>query len=113
MAELNKTYDPAAVEAFAGRLLGMYTGGMLTFMVDIGHRTGLLEAAAQGHATSEELARRCGLEERYVREWLEHHAASGLLEVDDQAAAQRIHQMLFDEPAGGAGAPAARAAHAR
>ena len=30
-----------------------------------------------------------------------------------QAAAQRIHQMLFDEPAGGAGAPAARAAHAR
>ena len=29
---------------------------------------------------------RTGTAERYVREWLEHHAASGLLEVDDPAA---------------------------
>jgi hypothetical protein len=30
---------------------------------------------------------RTGTAERYIREWLEHHAASGLLEVDDPAAA--------------------------
>jgi hypothetical protein len=41
--------------------------------------------AAAGPATSAELAARTGTAERYVREWLEHHA-SGLLEVDDPAA---------------------------
>ena len=35
---------------------------------------------------SAELAARTGTIERYIREWPEHHAASGLLEVDDPAA---------------------------
>jgi SAM-dependent methyltransferase len=39
-------------------------------MVDIGHRTGLFTAAAESPATSEQLAARTGLCERYVREWL-------------------------------------------
>ena len=39
-------------------------------MVDIGHRTGLVAAAAEGWATSDQLATRAGLTERYVREWL-------------------------------------------
>ena len=39
-----------------------------------------------GPATSGELAMRTGTNERYLREWLEHHAASGLLDVDDVAA---------------------------
>ena len=39
-----------------------------------------------GPATSAELAWRTGIAERYVREWLEHHAASRLLEVGDPAA---------------------------
>src|SRR5581483_6339764 len=62
--------DPAAGGEFAGRICGAYGGGMLAFMVDLGHRTGLFEAAAQGSATSQELADRAGLQERYVREWL-------------------------------------------
>ncbi|MCW6008867.1 class I SAM-dependent methyltransferase [Micromonospora sp. CPCC 205371] len=37
-------------------------------------------------STSTELAVRTGTAERYVREWLEHHAASGLLDVDDATA---------------------------
>jgi 2-polyprenyl-3-methyl-5-hydroxy-6-metoxy-1,4-benzoquinol methylase len=41
--------------------------------------------AMEGPASSAELAGRTGTTERYVREWLEHHAASGLLEVDDPA----------------------------
>jgi len=62
--------DPDAVEAFASQVFGYYTGGMLTFMIDIGHRTGLFAALADRPATSDELARRTGLHERYVREWL-------------------------------------------
>src|SRR5262245_38353452 len=65
----NGGFDPARAEAFAGRLMGSYTGGMVTYMVDVGYRTNLFAAAAEGPATSETLARRAGLEERYVREW--------------------------------------------
>ncbi|HEV3011925.1 MAG TPA: SAM-dependent methyltransferase, partial [Actinomycetota bacterium] len=42
--------------------------------------------AEGGPATPAELAGRTGTVERYVREWLEQHAASGLLAVDDPAA---------------------------
>jgi SAM-dependent methyltransferase len=55
--------------------------------VYLGERLGLYRALAEGGpATSSELADRTGTAERYVREWLEHHAASGLLAVDDPAA---------------------------
>jgi hypothetical protein len=55
--------------------------------VYLGERLGLYRALDRdGPATSSELAGRTGTTERYIREWLEHHAASGLLEVDDAAA---------------------------
>ena len=82
--------DEAAAEAFAGQLFGLYTGGMLTFMVDIGHRTGLFTAAAAGPATSEELASRAGLEERYVREWLGAMVTGGIFEYDPATGAYRL-----------------------
>ncbi len=62
-------------------------GALELFTVYLGERLGLYRAlAADGPATSAELAARTGTAERYVREWLEHHAASGLVEVDVQAA---------------------------
>ena len=65
-------------ETFAERMVDIYTGSMLTNMLDIGYRTGLLEAAARGPATSAELAARAGLDERYVREWLGSMATGGI-----------------------------------
>jgi SAM-dependent methyltransferase len=62
--------DPQRVQAFTNRLTELYTASLLTLMIDIGYRTGLFEAAAQGPATSQALADRAGLQERYVREWL-------------------------------------------
>ncbi len=70
--------DEQLVEKFAGELIGHYTSGMVTMMVDIGHRSGLFEAAAEGPATSEELAARAGLTERYVREWLGALVSAGI-----------------------------------
>src|SRR5215472_11152367 len=64
------TFDGAKAEAFFGRMMSVLTGSLLSSMVDIGHRTGLFAAAAEGWATSEQLATRAGLCERYVREWL-------------------------------------------
>lgn len=74
--------DEAAVEAFAERLFGFYTGGMLTFLVDIGHRTGLFDAAARGPATSTALAQRADVHERYVREWLGAMVTGGVFDYD-------------------------------
>jgi SAM-dependent methyltransferase len=74
--------DTQAVEEFAERLFGLYSGGLLSYMLDIGHRTGLLEAAAVGPATSAELAARAGLQERYVREWAGALAAGEVLDYD-------------------------------
>src|SRR5215467_4192957 len=77
--------DPSA--ALAERLFQDVTGALELFTVYLGDRLGLYRALhAGGPATSAELATRTGTAERYVREWLEHHAASGLLEVDDPAA---------------------------
>jgi 2-polyprenyl-3-methyl-5-hydroxy-6-metoxy-1,4-benzoquinol methylase len=79
------TADPAA--ALAERLRHDMVGALELFTVYLGERLGLYRAlATDGPATSAELAARTGTAERYVREWLEHHAASGLLEVDDPAA---------------------------
>ena len=63
------------------------TGALELLTVYLGERLGLYQALhVDGPATSAELAARTGTTERYIREWLEHHAASGLLEVDDPAA---------------------------
>ena len=64
----------------AGAALELYS-------VYLGERLGLYRALAdEGPATSIQLAQRTGTNERYIREWLEHHAASGLIDVDNTKA---------------------------
>src|SRR5207244_952023 len=74
--------DRKRVQEFARKLFGHYTSGILTIMVDIGHKTGLFEAAAKGAGTSQDIAARAGLDERYVREWLGAMATGGIVEYD-------------------------------
>ncbi|HLU54730.1 MAG TPA: methyltransferase domain-containing protein [Pseudonocardia sp.] len=74
--------DPDRTRPFGEHLLGVLTGGVLTMLIGIGHRTGLFEAAARGPATSAELAERAGLHERYVREWLGGMVTGGIVEYD-------------------------------
>ncbi|MBW0116814.1 class I SAM-dependent methyltransferase [Pseudonocardia abyssalis] len=70
--------------AFGARMRDLLTGHALTTLIGIGHRTGLFDAAAaQGPATSSELADRAGLDERYVREWLGAMTTGGLFELAD------------------------------
>ena len=74
-------------EALTARLFRDMAGALELLTVYLGERLGLYRALHEnGQATSAELAARTGTVERYVREWLEHHAVSGLLEVDDPAA---------------------------
>lgn len=93
--------DDARVEAFAERLLGLYGGGMVTLIVDLAHRTGLLEAAAQGPATSARLADRAGLTERYARECLGCLATAGIVDYDPAARTYRLpaeHAVVLTGP---------------
>jgi DNA-binding IclR family transcriptional regulator len=49
----------------------------------VGHRTGLLDVMSKSPlATSEEIAARAGLNERYVREWLGAIITAGVVEID-------------------------------
>jgi SAM-dependent methyltransferase len=85
MAAANGPGDPTA--ALAERLFQDAVGALELYTVYLGERLGLYRALAEGGpATSTELAERTGTVERYVREWLEHHATGGLLEVDDPRA---------------------------
>jgi 2-polyprenyl-3-methyl-5-hydroxy-6-metoxy-1,4-benzoquinol methylase len=78
--------DPGRVRQFSGEVLSMIVGGLLSFMLDIGYRAGLFEAAARlGSMTSAELADAARLEERYVREWLAAMATGGVFEYDASA----------------------------
>jgi SAM-dependent methyltransferase len=80
MAE--KELDKKRVQEFARRLFAHYTSGMITLMVAVGHQTGLFEAAAKGPGTSEDLAERARLNERYVREWLGSMVTGGIIEYE-------------------------------
>ena len=74
-------------EALRERLFGNAVGALELYTIYLGERLGLYRALAEGGAaTSSQLAARTGTAERYVREWLEHHAASDLLVVEDPRA---------------------------
>lgn len=74
--------DEETGAAFSRRVLDVLTGSAMSMLVSVGHRTGLFEAAADGPATSGELAERAGLQERYVREWLGAMVTGGFFDYD-------------------------------
>ncbi|MGH4002504.1 MAG: class I SAM-dependent methyltransferase [Pseudonocardiaceae bacterium] len=63
-------------------MLDVLTDSALSMLITLGYRTGLFEAAARGPATSDELAERSGLQERYVREWLGAMVTAGFFALD-------------------------------
>jgi 2-polyprenyl-3-methyl-5-hydroxy-6-metoxy-1,4-benzoquinol methylase len=72
-----------ARDALVERLFGAVLGFNDVYAVYIGDRLGLYDALAGGAGTPAEVAAATGCDERYVREWLEHQAVGGILEVDD------------------------------
>ena len=75
--------DPVKVEAFTATMLNVLNGGMTAVMMSIGHQVGLFDSmAGAAPGTSTEIARRAGLDERYVREWLGAMVTAGVVEYD-------------------------------
>jgi 2-polyprenyl-3-methyl-5-hydroxy-6-metoxy-1,4-benzoquinol methylase len=72
-------------DALVERLFGATVGALDVASVYLGVRLGLYHALRdRGPSSSSELAEAAGLNERYVREWLEQQATSRILEVDEE-----------------------------
>jgi SAM-dependent methyltransferase len=75
--------DQEKVQAFAERAFADLGATFTAALCVIGDRLGLFkDLAARGPATSEELAARTGIVERYAREWLSGMASAGYLTYD-------------------------------
>jgi 2-polyprenyl-3-methyl-5-hydroxy-6-metoxy-1,4-benzoquinol methylase len=82
----SSAFDGRKAEAFASRVLQALNDASFCLMASIGHRTGLFDAIRNQPAlTSQEIADRSGLNERYVREWLGAMVTSGVVDVDPQS----------------------------
>jgi hypothetical protein len=85
-----QTLDQQKAEAFAGRMVGMLNSAMLAIMTSVGHRTGLFDKmATMAPATSDQIAKETGLNERYVREWLGAMVTGRIIEYDPAGSTYR------------------------
>ena len=86
-AVLKQDLDQSRIDTFEERLCGALNEAGMLLMVSLGHRCGLFDAmAGAAPVTSAQLAERCGLDERYVREWLGAMTASGIVDMDPARA---------------------------
>ncbi|MEM9131652.1 MAG: class I SAM-dependent methyltransferase [Actinomycetota bacterium] len=95
-ADADAAPEPSGLD---DRIVTSAIGTLELFGVYLGIRLGLYQnLAADGPATSPELARRAGIDERYAREWLEQQAVAGYLTVEDASASAQ--ERRFDLPEG-------------
>jgi 2-polyprenyl-3-methyl-5-hydroxy-6-metoxy-1,4-benzoquinol methylase len=80
--------DATKQEEFAGRMIEVVNDTCLGLMAGLGHETGLYDAMAgmAAPATSAEIARVAGLNERYVREWLGAMVTGGIVDYEPDKA---------------------------
>ncbi|MBW8748145.1 MAG: methyltransferase domain-containing protein [Acidobacteria bacterium] len=76
------------LNAFLGKFIDDLGASVHAGMVVIGEKLGLYKALADAPATSAELAKKTGTDERYLREWLASQAAGGYVTYD--ASTQRF-----------------------
>ena len=78
------TLAETAAFAAAQRVLDDLAAATTCLMCSLGDELGLFRELAEGPATSEELAERAGVAERYTREWLHALTAADYLEHDPE-----------------------------
>ena len=77
--------DPDALKLYSFGVFSKLEGAVTAGMIHLGDQLGLYSALAEAGAsiTTDELAERTGLQERWVREWAHNQAAARLITVDD------------------------------
>ena len=81
MSDKNHQIDAEKTQKFAQEVFSHLAGALVSGMIHLGERMGLYRALnGAGPLTSEELARKTGLNERWVREWLYQQAAANVID---------------------------------
>src|SRR5258708_31968677 len=81
MSDKNHPIDVEKTQKFAQEVFNHLAGALVSGMIHLGERMGLYRALnGAGPLTSEELARKTGLNERWVREWLYQQAAAKVID---------------------------------
>jgi 2-polyprenyl-3-methyl-5-hydroxy-6-metoxy-1,4-benzoquinol methylase len=85
-------------DELVGRLFTSTLGMMEVMAAYLGDQLGLYRALRDGGpSTPAELASRAGIDARYAREWLEQQAVTGMLDVEDPAAAPDERRFALPE----------------
>jgi SAM-dependent methyltransferase len=74
--------DEAKLNEFLGKAVADLGAAVSATLVLVGDRLGLYRALAAESLSAEELARKTGTNERYVREWLGNQGAAGYVDYD-------------------------------
>jgi 2-polyprenyl-3-methyl-5-hydroxy-6-metoxy-1,4-benzoquinol methylase len=81
MATTSEKIDFEKAKQIAESVFGVLGGALVSAMIHLGDRMGLYQSLnGAGPVTSEELARKTGLHERWLREWLYGQAAANLID---------------------------------
>ena len=81
MPNASEAFDVEKAKKTAEQVFGFLGGALVSAMIYLGDRMGLYQALnGAGALTSDELARKTGLHERWLREWLYGQASAGLIE---------------------------------
>lgn len=79
----NKQFDASKAEQFAGTLVDTFNKASLTLMISLGHRVKIFDSMAGCEPlTSQQIADKANLYERYVREWLGAMVTGNIIEYD-------------------------------
>ncbi|CAG8553646.1 930_t:CDS:1 [Paraglomus brasilianum] len=84
---------PDQAQSFAMKLVEILNNGALCLMISIGHRTGLFDTLAPfypEYVSSQTLAQKANLNERYVREWLGAMVVGKIIEYDSESKSYRL-----------------------
>lgn len=98
------TFDEAKAGAFAERAVSILNDACLALQISIGADTGLFETMSTLPAsTSAEIAEAAGLNERYVREWLNALATGRIVDYDPETRTYSLapeHAFFLTEAGG-------------
>jgi 2-polyprenyl-3-methyl-5-hydroxy-6-metoxy-1,4-benzoquinol methylase len=109
MGETRREIDRDRLREYTREVFGALSGAMTSAMIYLGDRLDLYRTlAGAGAVTSQELAERTGLSERWLREWLQQQGAAGILDYSGEGRFELSPEgkaILADErhPAFGAG----------
>ena len=91
LMQKQQSFDQSKADTFAATLLDVLNKSALSYMISLGHRSGLFDCMSNlERATSKEIADKAKLNERYVREWLGAMVTGGIIDYFPTSKSYRL-----------------------